>query len=393
MRVACEVRPTEVCVACEVCPVEVRVACEVRPAEVRDACEVRPTEVRVACEVRPAEVRVACEVRPTEVRVACEGRPVEVRVACEGRPTEVRIAFEGRPVEVRVACEVRPTEVRVACEGRPAEVRVAFEFGSAKIWDTFESGIREVHGFVECGFMEIERASAPQLVVIHRLHDGFSGFVVFPFLAQSVAHDGEDGGFHGLVRCSRFDEMAGSVLDGLSQLVKRVIRAIGSQIAAQDVHHALTISTLVSVRDVRQRVDARDARGGLVGAQLVDGGADLLVCDAGRLALLGPVLDDQICDATDSRDGRQGALNGLEGPVVLIRAGTGFGSAADARARCRTGRRPSTPPFHQHGQQSRRENDPYGDRHEQRELPHPFLRRPPEQPQDDGKHEDTQTQQ
>ena len=111
---------------------------------------------------------------------------------------------------------------RVACEVRPAEVRPAFEFGSAKAWDTFESGIREVHGFVECGFMEIERASAPQLVVIHRLpHDGFSGFV-FPFLAQSVVHDGEDGGFHSLVRCYGFDEMAGGVPDGLPRPVRRI---------------------------------------------------------------------------------------------------------------------------------------------------------------------------
>ena len=70
--------------------------------------------------------------------------------------------------------------------------------------------------------MEIERASAPQLVVIHRLHDGFSGFVVFPFLAQSVAHDGEDGGFHGLVRRYGFDEMAGGVPDGLPRPVRRI---------------------------------------------------------------------------------------------------------------------------------------------------------------------------
>lgn len=71
--------------------------------------------------------------------------------------------------------------------------------------------------------MEVEFAVAPQLVVIHRLpHGGFSGFVVFPFLAQSVAHDGEDGGFHGLVRCYGFDEMAGGVPDGLPRPVRRI---------------------------------------------------------------------------------------------------------------------------------------------------------------------------
>ena len=214
--------------------------------------------------------------------------------------------------------------------------------------------------------MEVEFAVAPQLVVIHRLPHADFSIIVFLLLAQVFAHDGDDGEFHGLVRCYGFDEMAGGVPGGLP-------RPVGSQVAAQDVHHALPVSAPVGVRDVRQRVDARDARGGLVGAQLVDSILYLRVDGAVLLALLGPVLDDQICDATDSRDGRQGALNGLEGPVVLIRAGTGFGIAADARARCRTGRRPSTPPFHQHGQQNRRENDPYGDRDEQWKPAHPFL--------------------
>ena len=315
--------------------------------------------------MRPTEVRVACEGRPTEVRVACEARPAEVRVACEARPAEVRAACEARPAEVRAAREVRPTEVRVACEGRPTEVRVAFEFGSAKVWGTFESGIREVHGFVECGFMEIERASAPQLVVIHRLHDGFSGFV-FPFLAQSVVHDGEDGGFHGLVRCSRFDEMAGSVLDRLSQLVKRVIRAIGSQIAAQDVHHALPVSTPVGVRDVRQRVDARDARGGLVGTQLADGILHLRVDGAVLLAFFRAsgllpflVLDHQVGHCAHAADKGQGDLD----DVFRLLPGIQF----------QLPERHASQPAHGEKKRDDAENSPYGDRGEQWEPPHPFL--------------------
>lgn len=204
----------------------------------------------------------------------------ECRTAAEFCHAEVRAACEGRPVEVRAACEARPDEARPDCEARPAEVRVAFEFGSVKVRVAFESGIRKVHDFVECGFMEIERAVAPQLVVIHRLpHDGFSGFV-FPFLAQSVVHDGEDGGFHGLVGVAG----PGKTRRRLAILVEGIRLAIGTQVATQDVHHALPVSAPVGVRDVHQRVDARDARGGLVGAQLVDGILYLRVDDAVLLA-------------------------------------------------------------------------------------------------------------
>ncbi|WP_428978101.1 hypothetical protein [Bifidobacterium ruminantium] len=160
--------------------------------------------------------------------------------------------------------------------------------------------------------------------------------------------------------------MAGSVLDGLSQLVKRVIRAIGSQVAAQDIHHTLTISTLVSVRDVRQRVDARDARGCLVGAQLVDGSLHLRVDDAVLLAFFRAsgllpflVLDHQVGHRAHAADKGQGDLD----DVFRLLPGIQFQLP---------GRHASQPP---HGEKKRddAENSPYGDRGEQWEPPHPFL--------------------
>ena len=388
--------------------VEYGLAFEFDAGEVGLALEFDAGEVGLALEFDAGEVGLALEFGIVENGITQEfGRDggdcrilesIEVSLAfefgagevglCELGTGEPGVTREFGTDEINPHLEFGATEVGCVRELDTGETTDVCELGEAKVGLPFEYAIRKVCHLMEFRPMEIEIAITPKLVAPDLLPYHHVVLISRPLFQMGDEHT-EDGGFHGLVGIAG----PGKTRRRLAVRTEGIRLAIGPQIAAQDVHHALTISTLVSVRDVRQRVDARDARGGLVGAQLVDGGTDLLVCDAGRLALLGPVLDDQICDATDSRDGRQGALNGLEGPVVLIRAGTGFGSAADARARCRTGRRPSTPPFHQHGQQSCRENDPYGDRHEQRELPHPFLRRPPEQPQNDGKHEDTQTQQ
>ena len=202
-----------------------------------------------------------------------------------------------------------------------------------------------------------------------------------------VAHDGDDGGFHDLVRISGFDKMSEVVLDGVSEFVKRIFCAVGTQVAAQNIHHMLTVVTYAGVvRDVRQRVDARDARGGLVGAQLVDGLLHLRVDEAVPLAFLVtsgllpfPVLDHQIGHRSHAADKGQGDLD----DTLRILLGIQFQLPE---------RHTSQPP---HGEKKRADakNGPYGDRHEQREPAHPFLRRPPEQSQDNGKRGHAQAQQ
>ena len=211
--------------------------------------------------------------------------------------------------------------------------------------------------------MEVEFAVAPQLIVIHRLpHGGFSGFVVFPFLAQSIAHDGEDGGFHGLVGVAG----PGPTRRRLAILAEGIRLAIGTQVATQDVHHALTISAPVGVRDVRQRVDARNTRGGLVGAQLVDGILHLRVDETVLLAFFRAsgllpflVLDHQVGHRAHAADKGQGDLD----DVFRMLPGIQFQLPE---------RHASQPP---HGEKKRddAENSPYGDRGEQWEPAHPFL--------------------
>ena len=164
----------------------------------------------------------------------------------------------------------------------------------------------------------------------------------------------EDGGFHGLVGVAG----PGKTRRRLAILAEGIRLAIGTQVAAQDVHHALPVSAPVGVRDVRQRVDARDARGCLVGAQLVDGILHLRVDDAVLLAffrasglLLFLVLDHQVGHRAHTADKGQGNLD----DAFRLLLGIQF-QLPDRHA--------SQPP---HGENKRNdaENSPYGDRAEQ----------------------------
>ena len=167
--------------------------------------------------------------------------------------------------------------------------------------------------------MEVERAVAPQLVITHNLPHANLSIVGFSFFEKMVSHDGNDGGFHGLVRVSG----PGLVRRRLAVRSEGIRLAIGTQVATQDIHHALPVSTLVGVRDVRQRVDTCDACGGPVRTQLIDSVLHLRVDEAVLLsvllsfrALLIPsgllpflVLDHQIGHRAHAADDRQGSCS------------------------------------------------------------------------------------
>ena len=62
-----------------------------------------------------------------------------------------------------------------------------------------------------------------------------------------VAHNGENGGFHGLVGIAG----PGLVRRRLAVRAEEVRLAVGTQVATQDVHHALTVPATTGVRNVR----------------------------------------------------------------------------------------------------------------------------------------------
>ena len=315
-----------------------------------------------------------------EVSLAFEFGAGEVGL-CELGTGEPGVTREFGTDEINPHLEFCATEVGCVRELDTGETTDVCELGEAKVGFPFEYAIRKVCHLMEFRPMEIEIAITPKLVAPDLLPYHHVVLISRPLFQMGDEHT-EDGGFHGLVGIAG----PGKTRRRLAILAEGIRLAIGSQVAAQDVHHALTISTLVSVRDVRQRVDARDARGGLVGAQLVDGilylrvdGAVLLAFfrTSGLLPLL--VLDHQVGHRAHTADKGQGDLD----DVFRLLPGIQFQLPE---------RHASQPP---HGEKKRADGDtgPYGDRDEQRELPHPFLRRPPEQSQDNGKRGHAQAQQ
>ena len=172
-----------------------------------------------------------------------EGGPAEIRKVIEDGSIEVRMAFEGGSTEIRIAFERSLAKVN-DIEVSFAEVHVAFENRSAKVRVAFEGTFHEVHALVKSNSMEVERAVAPQLVITYDLlHADFS-VVVFSSFEKMVAHDSNDGGFHGLVGVAR----PGLVRRRLAVCSEGIRLTVGTQVAAQDVHHALTVPATIGVR-------------------------------------------------------------------------------------------------------------------------------------------------